>query len=127
MQHYKLASMHIDVNRRSFLRYLLSSPLLLEAQQDVPGGDVLIDDPAHAINVLEFEALAKKKLPPAHFGYLATGVEDDQTLRANRTGFSRYYLRPRRLIDIRTVDTRIELFGAVWESPIGFSPIGNMM
>src|SRR5690348_13921299 len=98
MQHYKLAPMHIGVNLRRFLRYLLSSPLLLRAQQDVPGGDVLIDVPAQAINLLEFEPLAKKKLPPAHFGYLATGVEDDQTLRANRNGFTRYYLRPRRLV-----------------------------
>src|SRR3954454_18295613 len=121
-------AMFADENRRRFLQYLLASPLLAAGQQggQAPESDV-ITSVTDAINVLEFEAVARKKLPPAHYGYLATGVEDDDTLRANRSGFQRFYLRPRRLIDIRKVDTRMELFGAQWESPIAFAPIGNTM
>jgi 4-hydroxymandelate oxidase len=32
---------------------------------------------------MEFEELARKALPPAHFAYLATGVDDDATVRLN--------------------------------------------
>jgi isopentenyl diphosphate isomerase/L-lactate dehydrogenase-like FMN-dependent dehydrogenase len=34
-------------------------------------------------------------------------------------------LRPRRLIDVTTVDTTVELFGTRWASPIMLAPIGN--
>jgi isopentenyl diphosphate isomerase/L-lactate dehydrogenase-like FMN-dependent dehydrogenase len=74
---------------------------------------------------MDFEAAARKALPPAHFGYMATGVDDDLTLKANREGFSRFYLRPKRLIDVTEADLRIELFGKTWESPIALAPIGN--
>ena len=105
------------LNRRRFLAYLAASPLL--------HGE--IDGPLAALNVLDFEAVAKKVLPPAHFGYLATGVDGDETLQANRDGFKRIQLRPRRLVDISHSDLRIELFGTTWDSPIGLAPIGNQM
>jgi isopentenyl diphosphate isomerase/L-lactate dehydrogenase-like FMN-dependent dehydrogenase len=85
-----------------------------------------VSPPQAEINLMDFEAAAKKVLPPAHFGYLATGVDDDRTLRANMEGFQRYYLRPRRLIDIsKPADLRTTLFGTVWDTPIGLSPVGN--
>src|SRR5260370_34939536 len=52
-----------------------------------------------AFDVMDFEPAARKALPPAHFGYLATGVDDDGTVRANREGYSRIQIRPRRLVD----------------------------
>ncbi|HYO84283.1 MAG TPA: alpha-hydroxy acid oxidase [Bryobacteraceae bacterium] len=108
--------------RRRLLSWLAASPLALRSQEEP-----VLTAPGEAINVLDFEAVARKVLPSAHFGYLATGVEDDATLRANRTAFSRYYLRPRRLIDITSVDTHVEIFGQRWPSPIGLAPVGNMM
>ena len=82
-------------------------------------------DPKAALSVLEFEAAARAALPPAHFGYMATGVDDDATLRANRDGFKRLQLRPRRLVDVTRIDTAVELFGQKWETPIFLSPTGN--
>lgn len=105
-------------NRRRFLQWLAAGPLL--AQDTAP-----VTSSANAINVFDFEPLARKALPPAHFGYMATGVDDDATLRANRTGFDRFYLRPRRLIDISAADLRTNIFGAIWDMPIGLAPIGN--
>ncbi|MCC6540541.1 MAG: alpha-hydroxy-acid oxidizing protein [Bryobacterales bacterium] len=105
--------------RRALLRWLAASPLLAAQESSV------IASPAEAINVMDFEAAARKVLPPAHFGYMATGVDDDVTLRANRSGFERFYLRPRRLIDVRTADLRTEIFGATWDFPIGLAPVGN--
>ena len=65
-------------------------------------------------------------LPPAHFAYMATGVDDDTTLKANREAFGRIYLRPRRLVDITRVNLRTEILGTIWEHPIAIAPIGNM-
>src|SRR5499427_8747651 len=55
----------------------------------------LISDPKEALDVFDFEPVAKKNLPPAHFGYMVTGVDDEVTLRANREGFLKFQLRER--------------------------------
>jgi isopentenyl diphosphate isomerase/L-lactate dehydrogenase-like FMN-dependent dehydrogenase len=84
----------------------------------------LITSPDLALNVFDFEAVARRTLPPAHFAYMATGVDDDATVRANREGFAAYQLRARRLIDVRTVDMSVTLFGTTWDSPIVLAPVG---
>ncbi len=101
-------------SRRTFLRFMAGSPLFAymelsrgsngqawaaeseREQVDLMPDEALITSPEDALNVFDFQAVARKKLRPAHYGYLATGVEDDATLRANREGFSRFQLRMRR-------------------------------
>ncbi len=46
--------------------------------------DRLIKSPKEAINVFDFEAPCRVNVPPAHFGYMASGIDDEVTLRANR-------------------------------------------
>ena len=75
--------------------------------------------------MLEFEAAAQKALPSAHFGYLASGVDGDRTLAANRNGFDRIYLRPRRLIDVSRTDMKLDLFGTSMDYPFFLCPLGN--
>jgi len=91
--------------------------------------DGVIVSPSQAINVFDFEPAAKKALlaqgAPAHFGYLASGVDDDGTLRANREAFSAYAIRVRRLIDARKVDTSVKIFGETWGSPIALAPVSS--
>jgi 4-hydroxymandelate oxidase len=53
----------------------------------------------------------KNNVPPAHFGYAVTGADDDLTLRANRAGFEKFPLRPRRLGDVGKLDPSFEIFG----------------
>ena len=53
-----------------------------------------------ALDVFDFDEAARRTLPAAHYGYLATGTDDDATLRANRDAFARYHLRPRRLVNV---------------------------
>jgi isopentenyl diphosphate isomerase/L-lactate dehydrogenase-like FMN-dependent dehydrogenase len=55
---------------------------------------------------------------------MATGVDDDITLRANREGFERFQVRARRLIDVRAIDMSVTLFGTTWDSPILIAPVG---
>jgi isopentenyl diphosphate isomerase/L-lactate dehydrogenase-like FMN-dependent dehydrogenase len=120
--------------RRQFLRLLAASPLIpyldlpaawmaraQAAQQD----NELITSAKDALNVFDFEALARKNLPPAHFGYMASGSDDDATIAANREGFTRYQLRMRRLIDVSRLDTSVQLFGAKLDNPILLCPIGG--
>src|SRR5580658_1790135 len=57
------------------------------------------------LNVRGFEPLARSALPPAHFGYLATGIDDDRTLQRNEEAFSDYEIRARRFVDLSHVDT----------------------
>ena len=115
------------MDRRRFLQWLAASPLLAApkpAWSDVPRSP-LITTPADALNVFDFEAVARDKLPPAHFGYLTTGVDDDATLRANREGFAKFQIRPRRLVDVATIDTSVDLFGTTWKSPIVLAPAAS--
>lgn len=51
--------------------------------------------PSLAVNLCVSSPLARKALPPAHWGYVATGVESEVTLRANREAFEHYQLRER--------------------------------
>ena len=66
--------------RREFLKFLAASPLLTSyeafAQEVEETLGERLTDPSEVINVFEMEAVAREKIPPAHFGYLATGVEN---------------------------------------------------
>ena len=129
-------------SRRQFLQWLAASPLaaspalstfaaetpskLPDPMQWAPANlQELIKTPRDAINVFDFEPVARVNVPPAHFGYLASGIDDETTLRANREAFTRIKLRPRRLNDVSRVDPSIELLGAKWETPIIVAPTGG--
>jgi 4-hydroxymandelate oxidase len=106
--------------RREFLRFLAASPLMAQAwAQDVPAS------PKDVLSVMDFEPLARKALPPAHWGYMTTGVDDDVTLRMNREAFGHYQLRARRLVDVTEADLKIKVFDATWDTPIYVSAVGS--
>ena len=131
-------------SRRRFLQFLAASPLLASSNLRAYAADApsagkypdpmiwapfnpqdLIASPKDAINVFDFEPVARNTVPPAHFGYMASGIDGETTLRANREAFAKYYLRPRRLIDVSRVETSVELFGVKWETPIILAPTGG--
>ena len=116
-------------HRRDFLKFLAASPLLTEfsafAQEVEATIGERLTDPSEVINVFEMEAIAREKIPPAHFGYLATGVDGDITLRANRAGFTRFQIRPRRLVDVSQPDLSVNVLGAEARSPIFICPVGS--
>jgi len=94
-------------NRREFLKFLAASPLLGALPAGLPGfaeTDYIIANPAEALNVFEFEAAARKVLPPAHWGYMASGVDNDESLQANLQGYAHYQVRPRRLVDVSRLE-----------------------
>jgi len=85
----------------------------------------LIRTAAEALSVFDFEPVMHKNVPPAHFGYMATGIDDEVTLRANREGFQKFQLLPRRLVDVSQLDLSLELFGRTWGSPVVLAPTGS--
>jgi isopentenyl diphosphate isomerase/L-lactate dehydrogenase-like FMN-dependent dehydrogenase len=85
----------------------------------------LIKSPKEAINVFDFEPVMRQNVPPAHFGYMASGIDDEVTLRANREGFLKFQLRPRRLVDVSKVDMTTDILGVKYASPIMIAPTGG--
>ena len=131
---------HREKQRRLLLEWLSVSPLFAlasesRAQDAAKRPDPMIwpttitqdsiTSPKDAVNVFDFEPVAFKKVPPAHFGYMASGVDDEVTLRANRQAFLKYQLRPRRLRDVSKVDMSVSLFGTRWKTPIIIAPTGG--
>jgi isopentenyl diphosphate isomerase/L-lactate dehydrogenase-like FMN-dependent dehydrogenase len=123
--------------RREFLKFLAASPYVAAlggvaaflresgfAQRPQEVSEILTD-PAKALNVFDFEETAHSKVQPGHWAYMASGVDDDATLRANREGFKHVQLRPRRLRDATKVDMRVELLGTMYSSPIFLCPTGG--
>ena len=114
-------------NRRKFIKFLAASPLLAS----IPARawqthtlDEILASPKDALDVMDFEAAARKALPPAHWGYMASGVDDNVTRDLNHEAYKHIQLRPRKLIDVSKIDTRVELFGTTWDSPIFLCPVG---
>jgi 4-hydroxymandelate oxidase len=130
--------------RRRLLQFLAASPLCIHcgapafaqntsAPARLPDPmvwaprelDNLISDPKEALDVFDFEPVAKKNVPPAHFGYMVTGIDDEVTLRANRDAFLKFQLRPRRLVDVSAVDMTTEILGVTYDSPIVIAPTSS--
>jgi 4-hydroxymandelate oxidase len=131
--------------RRRFLAFLAASPLLvgdtrarlaalavagkhtdapLQLAADLLAQPTPIQRAADALDVFDFEPVAQRKIPIAHWGYLAGGVDDDATIQANRDGFAKWALRPRRLVDTSRMDTSVTLLGASFPTPIVLNPVG---
>src|ERR1700676_5351310 len=129
--------------RREFLRFLAGSPLvalpgfapgiladLYASERPKVSGDsqeeaFVIKSADQALDVMEFEAAARKALPPAHFGYLSTGVDDDGTVRANHAAYARYEIRPRRLAGAGKIETSVQLLETTWRTPLVICPVGG--
>jgi 4-hydroxymandelate oxidase len=131
-------------NRRRFLQFIAASTALgyadklafaetLLPKSKLPDPMIwapldpanLIKSPKEAINVFDFEPVMRQNVPPAHFGYMASGIDDEVTLRANREGFLKFQLRPRRLVDVSKVDMSTDILGVRYASPIMIAPTGG--
>ena len=136
-------------HRREFLRFIAGSPVLAaiglnpdflrdlssssprrtastisHVQQELQSAP-LITAPGQALDVFDFEPVAKRNIPVGHWAYLASGTDDDGTVGANREGFERLALRPRRLVDVHNIDASVSLFGSRYPTPIVINPVGS--
>jgi 4-hydroxymandelate oxidase len=113
-----------DHARRRFLQFLAASPLLTGGAmaQEKPA---LITAAGQALSVFELEAVAETKVPPAHWGYLMTGVLDDRTRDANAAAYGKWGMRARRLVSAGKPDLSVRLLGETWASPVLLCPLGS--
>jgi (S)-2-hydroxy-acid oxidase len=134
-----------ELSRRKFVRFLagtslagvLPANILAAAEGNGPVTDAglaecvaaipdvpPITSPGDAYNIFDLKAVAKQNIPPAHWGYLETGVNGDVTLRANEEGYLDWNILPRRMVDVSRVNTLIKLFGQYYP-PVIMSPVAS--
>jgi isopentenyl diphosphate isomerase/L-lactate dehydrogenase-like FMN-dependent dehydrogenase len=116
-----------SLDRRALLRFLAGSPLLagLAPLTSALAEERTLASAAEALDVFDIEAAARRVVPPAHWGYLQSGVDGETTLRANQAAYSRYQLIPRRFVDVSKMDLSVEVLGTKMASPIMLCPIGS--
>jgi isopentenyl diphosphate isomerase/L-lactate dehydrogenase-like FMN-dependent dehydrogenase len=118
-------------SRRELLRFIAGSPLACALGSLAPLARSLAQDEFppietldQVVNVFDMHSLAKARMQPGHYWYMAQAADDQTMLEVNREGFAKIKLRPRRLIDTTGVDTRVELFGQSFDVPIFIAPCG---
>jgi 4-hydroxymandelate oxidase len=115
----------LSANRRQALRamaaFLAGSPLL-RAQQDPFRDHSRVPGIGELANAFDFEAVTYTKQPRAAFNYTAYGADGEFTLRRNRQAFDWVELVPKRVADVNSPRTAIELFGTKMAFPILVSP-----
>ncbi|MDQ2147565.1 alpha-hydroxy acid oxidase [Alcaligenaceae bacterium C4P045] len=76
------------------------------------------------LSLNDFQPAAERALPKPIFAYVAGGVEDNMSERANRTQFDQYGFVPRVLVDVSKRDQTVKIFGRTYASPVGLAPMG---
>lgn len=117
------------MNRR---RMLLSTGALLGAMApgltlaSVAAPAIVGPKPSRALSRLvalsDFEDAARKRISSMAYEYVASGAADELTIRWNREAFDAVRLRPRALVDVEQVDTRVTLFEEMLPHPVLLAP-----
>lgn len=79
--------------------------------------------PDPAVNLRDFEALARARLDDAAWAYLAGGAADETTLADNAAAWQRLRLHPRVLRPLAGGHTRATLLGRTLAHPILLAPV----
>ncbi len=75
-------------------------------------------------SLFDFEELAHKRISAPAWARVQGGSADELTLRWNHEAYEHIRLRPRTLVDVSKIDTRVQLFGLELPFPILLSPAG---
>jgi 4-hydroxymandelate oxidase len=76
------------------------------------------------INLFDFEAIAKERLPKAEYDYIAGGATDEISVERNRRAYESWALRPRVLRDVSTLDLSTTVLGTKVNVPVLIAPCG---
>jgi 4-hydroxymandelate oxidase len=105
----------IEVTRRSTLLAFaapLCSRLLRAADEQL-------------LSIYDYEAAAEKRVAHGAWERIQGGAADEITLRWNKEAYQKIRLRPRVLVDVSKLDTRVRLFGQDLAYPIILAPTGG--
>lgn len=77
---------------------------------------------APRVCLADFEEAARRKLSKNAYDFVAGGAADEISIRWNREAYDRIPLRPRVLVDVSKLDTRVKLLGLDLPHPILLAP-----
>lgn len=109
----------------------VGSPLIAQNREAQPGRPQRIYPPTYSeevmapVNVNEFEEIARQKIQPMAYDYIAGGSAGELTLQANREAFAHVQIRRRIGVDVSHIDTSLELLGKKLDFPILLGPGGH--
>ena len=73
----------------------------------------------------DFEAPARRTIPRPIFGYIKSGAEREDSMRANRAAYESLEFMPRTLVNTSERTQQTTIFGHTYDSPFGISPMGG--
>ena len=74
-------------------------------------------------NIQDYRLKAAEVLTVDNHGYLDGAAEDLRTCHRNKSIFENVRIRPRQLVDVSQIDTKITLFGREYASPVFLCPV----
>jgi (S)-2-hydroxy-acid oxidase len=111
-------------------RNTITTVVVAQPPRNLPeaGESTILHYRQHCFNVNDFQLLSKQTLlsqnQKALYEYLASGTDDEQTLKDNRLAFQRWFLRPRVMRPVGKISTKTTLFGHSVNMPVFCSPAG---
>ena len=84
-----------------------------------PAGPAPAGEPA---DIFDYEKLAPARMSKIGWEYVSGGAADELSLRWNHEAYEKLRLRPRILVDVSRLDTRVTLFGRELAHPILLAP-----
>ncbi len=89
------------------------------AQSGPLGPKAMSGDP---VDIPDYERLAPAHMSEMAWEFMSGGAADELSLRWNHEAYARLRLRPRVLVDVSKIDTRVTLFGREHAFPILLAP-----
>src|SRR5271154_4367635 len=83
------------------------------------------DEDAGLLSISDFEALAEKRIVHGAWERIQGAAADELTLRWNKEGWQHLRLRPRALVDVSKLGTRVTVLGQQMAFPILLAPTGG--
>ncbi|MEU6748987.1 aminotransferase class I/II-fold pyridoxal phosphate-dependent enzyme [Spirillospora sp. NPDC046719] len=78
---------------------------------------------AAAFSLEQFSRLARQRLDPAVWDFLAGGAGDERTLAANTAAFDAVRLRPAVLTGVAEPELATKILGRAWAAPVAVAPM----
>lgn len=106
-------------------RETLLAALALPSLNELVRAQTAAPDLKDLLSIYDFEAAAAKRVMPAAWNRIQGGAADEITLRWNKEAYQHVRLRPRVLVDVSKLDTRVTLLGQELPFPILLAPTGG--
>lgn len=80
---------------------------------------------APLVNIFDYEAAAKERLPKEEYDYIAGGATDEISVDRNRRAYASWAFRPRVLRDVSSLDLSTTVLGSKVDLPVLIAPCGG--